>query len=295
MAEFSVIIPCYNQGMYLKEAIDSVLNQTFQDFEIIVVNDASTDEETKRVFSEFDVPKAHVISFEENQGPSAARNAAIKEAEGKYILPLDADNKIGPTYLEKAFEILEKNTSVGIVYCKAELFGKERGEWDLKPYSLKEVLNCNCIFVSAVFRKSDWAAVGGFNGNMIYSLEDWDFWLSLIEKGVEVYQIPEFLFFYRKHSVSRSVLALGSEKKATRQIILNHLSLYAKNIGLLRQEMLLAFFDKKIRRKVIKKSLPYYVCFLENLFSRLMWGLKAYLYFPIYIRRIYEMLSKGNK
>ena len=295
MPKVSVIIPCYNQGAFIKEAVDSVLAQTFQDFEIIIVNDGSSDAKTNEFLSNFTAPKTTVLSLAENQGPSVARNVAIKAAKGKYILPLDADDKIAPTYLEKAFNVLEQNISVGIVYCKANLFGIQTGEWDLKPYSLKEILNGNCIFVSACFRKSDWEHVGGFNNNMIHSLEDWDFWLSLIEKGIEVYQIPETLFFYRKHFVSRTVNASGADKSSKCQIILNHLPLYIRNVGLLKKRMLLTFFDKKVRKKVKKRSFSFYGCFLKYLFLRLVWVVKAYLFFPIYVRRIYEMLSKGSK
>lgn len=295
MPNFSVIIPCYNQGAFIKEAVDSVLAQTFQDFEIIIVNDGSSDVETNEILSSFTSPKTTVLSLSENQGPSVARNTAIKAAKGKYILPLDADDKIAPTYLEKAFNVLEQNTSVGIVYCKADLFGNESGQWDLKPYSLKQILNDNCIFVSACFRKSDWERVGGFNKNMIHSLEDWDFWLSLIEKGVDVYQIPEILFFYRKHFVSRTVNAAETEKSSKRQIILNHMPLYIRNVGLLKKRMLLTFFDKKVSKKVKKRSFSFYGCFLKYLFLRLVWVVKAYMFFPIYVRRIYEMLSKGSK
>lgn len=121
MPAVSVIIPCYNQGAFIKEAVDSVLAQTFQDFEIIIVNDGSSDAKTNEFLSNFTAPKTTVLSLAENQGPSVARNVAIKAAKGKYILPLDADDKIAPTYLEKAFNVLEQNISVGIVYCKANL------------------------------------------------------------------------------------------------------------------------------------------------------------------------------
>ena len=95
MPKVSVIIPCYNQGACLEEAVDSVLAQTFQDFEILVVNDGSTDEATIRMLGKYERPKTRVIHTD-NQGLAMARNNGIREARGAYILPLDADDKIGP-------------------------------------------------------------------------------------------------------------------------------------------------------------------------------------------------------
>jgi glycosyltransferase involved in cell wall biosynthesis len=123
MPKISVIIPCFNQGPYLDEAVDSVLAQTFQDFEILVVDDGSTDAETIKILRDFARPKTRIIRTE-NQGLSAARNNGIREAMGEYILPLDADDKIGPGYLEDAVRtsasstvrrpILESGTAAGL-------------------------------------------------------------------------------------------------------------------------------------------------------------------------------------
>ncbi len=91
MPKVSVIIPCYNHGKYIDEAVDSILNQTFKDFEIIIVNDGSTDELTNNKLKQYDKPKTFVIN-KENEGLSVARNTAIKRAVGEYILTLDADD-----------------------------------------------------------------------------------------------------------------------------------------------------------------------------------------------------------
>ncbi len=98
LPKVSVIIPCYNQGAYVKESVDSVLAQTFQDFEILIVDDGSTDAETVGILKDNAWPKTRVIRTE-NQGLAAARNNGIQEARGVYILPLDADDRIGPDYL----------------------------------------------------------------------------------------------------------------------------------------------------------------------------------------------------
>lgn len=228
----SVIIPCYNDGKYIDQAVESVLQQTYQDFEIIIINDGSDEEYTQNFLRHYSKPKTRVIHIT-HQGPSMARNIGIQKAKGKYILPLDADDKIGNTYLEKGVEILESDSKIGIVYCKAKLFGECEREWNLPKYSFKRMLLQNVIFNSALFKQKDWKKIGGYNTNMKYGLEDYDFWLSLINLGVKVIRIPEVLFFYRIKANSRSLTLHDHYKDMLVQIFYNHQELYAKNIRLL--------------------------------------------------------------
>ncbi|OQX19233.1 MAG: hypothetical protein BWK76_05285 [Desulfobulbaceae bacterium A2] len=196
MPRVSVIIPCYNQGAFVHEAIDSVLRQGWQDFEIIVVNDGSTEEESRRILAALDRPRTTVLHTD-NQGLAAARNNGIRAAGGEYILPLDADDRIGPRYLEQAVAALDSRPELGIVYCRAELFGAVEGPWQLPEFSLAEMLQDNCIFCTALFRRSDWELVGGYDPSLTYGWEDYDFWLALLERGRRVLCLPETHFFYR--------------------------------------------------------------------------------------------------
>jgi glycosyltransferase involved in cell wall biosynthesis len=226
MPKISVIIPCFNQGPYLDEAVESVLAQTFQDFEILVVDDGSTDMETVKMLQDYARPKTRVIHTD-NQGLSAARNNGIREAQGAYILPLDADDKIGPGYLEDAVRILDRHPDIGIVYCEAAYFGVKGGRWDLPEYSPDKILIHNVIFCTALFRKADWEAVGGYNINMVYGWEDWDFWLSLIRLNLKVYKIPKIYFFYRLKEVSM-VTSMNEEQHFFMRLhaFWNHRDLY---------------------------------------------------------------------
>lgn len=230
MPKVSVIIPCYNQGAYLEEAVQSVLDQTFQDFEILVVDDGSTDRETVKILKNYTLPKTRVIHTE-NQGLSAARNTGIREAQCVYILPLDADDKIGKGYLEDAVRILDRHSEIGIVYSEASYFGVKGGRWELPEYSLYNILNHNVIFCTALFRKADWEAVGGYNVNMVYGWEDWDFWLSLIHRGLKVYRIPKIHFYYRLREVSM-VHSMDEEQRFFMRFhtYLNHQDLF-RNIA----------------------------------------------------------------
>ena len=230
MYKISIIIPCYNQGIYINEAINSVLAQTYQNLEIIIVNDGSTDEYTNNLLKNYNRPKTKVLHTT-NQGLASARNNGIKEATGEYILPLDADDKIGKEYLEKAVKILDITPGIGIVYCQAEYFGEDKGLWPLTVYSSEQILLENMIFCSALFRKKDWEMVGGYKTNMKYAWEDWDFWLSLIELNREVYQIPEVLFYYRiKKSSMLSLLTREQKFEMYIQLFENHKNLYTEKI-----------------------------------------------------------------
>ena len=228
MAKISVIIPCYNHGEYVGEAVESALSQTIQDIEIIIVNDGSTDESTNRLLAGYSEQKTTVLTIP-HQGLTSARNAGIRESHGEYILPLDADDKIGSRYAEEAARILDSDVNAGIVYCEAEMFGEKTGRWDLREYSLREELIENQIFCSAFFRKQDWEAAGGYNPNMLYGYEDWDLWLSLIEMGRSVHKLPDVHFFYRVRKDSMIQNMEDKERQFLfRQIYLNHLQLYSR-------------------------------------------------------------------
>ena len=228
MPRVSVIVPCYKQAQYLPEALDSVLAQTYSHWECIIINDGSTDntEEIAQQYCEKDKRIKYI--YKENEGLSSARNTGIKNSVGVYILPLDADDKIANTYLEKSVKILDEDQKIGILYSEAELFGEQFGKWDIPGFNFSEFLNDNQIFCSAFFRREDYDKTNGYNSNMIYGLEDWDFWLSLIEKEVEVYKIPETLFYYRIRNNSM-VREMDFDKKKYLQniIVRNHPILYA--------------------------------------------------------------------
>ena len=230
MPKVSVVIPCYNQGQYLDEAVDSVLNQTYRDFEIIIVNDGSTDAFTNQLLSAYHKEKTRVLSTL-NGGLASARNAGIRESMGEFILPLDADDRIAPAYLEKAVKVLEENSDIGIVYCRGELFGAKRGVIPAPDFSIRKMLLTNLVFASALFRKEDWLRSGGYNANMVHGCEDWDFWLTLIELGRSVYRIPEVLFYYRIKDTSMNT-SMDREKRLDMhmQLVQNHRELYAANI-----------------------------------------------------------------
>lgn len=254
----SIIIPCYNDGKYIEEAISSVKSQTYTNWEIIVIDDGSTDGQTIEVLKKIR-DEGIVVLNGGHHGPAAARNLGIDAAKGKYILPLDADDKIAPTYLEKAIGVMESNPDIGVVYCYADLFGKASGRWELPDYSFSKMLFDNVVFVTSLFYREDWQRVGGFSDFMEYGLEDYDFWLSILELGRQIYQIPEVLFFYRIKAVSRTT-KLKDRTEHMKQmydvLFEKHKQLYAQHYDLVIPQLRYALLEQmaiksKLERMVL--------------------------------------------
>lgn len=229
MSRVSIVIPCHNDGRYLPEAIASARAQTHPDTEIILVDDHSTDQDTLRLLARLREEGLIVLSTAgDARGPSAARNVGIAHATGQYILPLDADDSIAQTYVAKGAAVLDGRPDVGICYCKARFWGLKRGRWELPPFTTASMLLGNKIFATALFRKSDWVAVGGYAEDLLAAPEDYDFWLSLLERGVGVYRIDEELFYYRirPHSRTARIIQEGKAETSLHEIRQRHRSLY---------------------------------------------------------------------
>jgi len=217
----SVIIPCYNQGQYLREAIQSALASDYPNIEIIIVDDGSKDNSHEVAMKIAEEHKNIRSVHQNNSGPSKARNHGIRLAKGKYILPLDADDLIAPNYISEAVTILENRPDVKLVYCEAEKFEGKTGHWKLRPFSLDLLARDNMIFVSGIFRKSDWEECGGFDENIIWEREDWEFWISLLKNGGEVVKLPFVGFYYRIKTHSRRK-GMTSEQKKKMIAYINH-------------------------------------------------------------------------
>lgn len=199
----SVIVPCYNQGQFLDEALNSVLYQTYTNWECIIINDGSEDNTEK--IAETWTSKDNRFKYISitNAGVSNARNVAIQSAKGEFILPLDADDKIAEEYIKLAIQSFKDDATLKLVYCKVKRFGLKNDFWNLKTFSLKELALDNMIICSALYRKKDWEKVGGYDIKMIYGIEDWEFWISLLKNDGNVKCIDYLGFYYRIKEVSR--------------------------------------------------------------------------------------------
>ena len=233
----SIIIPCYNHGEFLKEAVASVLKSTFEYYEIVIVNDGSTEESTLAIIKEMEQKYQHNdrIRFihQENLGLADARNNGIKVSKGEYILTLDADNKVRPDYLSEAVEILSNNQKIGVVYAYAKFFGERKGVWEFPVFNSRKLLLGNFIDACSVYRKRIWEECNGFDPDMgIMGYEDWDLWIGAMEKGWKFHLIKKVLFDYRVRNDSMIAACNIPENRSylIRYICKKHRETYIKNL-----------------------------------------------------------------
>lgn len=228
----SIVIPCYNHGQYIQEAIDSVLDLKGIEYEIIIVNDGSTDRQTINKLNELQSAGFKVLTHD-NRGLGYTRNRGVQAASGKYILPLDADNKINPDYVYKAIPFLESGT-YDIVYAKAVLFGditSARRKFVTRSFDILSLSIENYIDACALYKKEVWTSVGGYDTQMPFpGHEDWEFWLNAFNQGFTFGFLNEGLFYYRivHNSMIATTSILDKDSLNFQYIIKKHASLFSK-------------------------------------------------------------------
>jgi glycosyltransferase involved in cell wall biosynthesis len=219
-------MPCFNHGEFLREAVASVTQIDRDDVELIVVDDGSTDEWTRRELDDLAAQGIKVVR-QENKKLAAARNAGILVSQGEYIFPLDADDRLRPGWLGRGIRILDSDPKVGIVYGDAQRFGFRSDRWVVGPFESARLLYWNYIHASALYRRSIWEQNRGYDGTMpIQGLEDWDFWLGALEHGWQFVYLPEVLFDYRIAKESMITRTSGFEKQIEEFIATKHGPLY---------------------------------------------------------------------
>lgn len=232
MKKVSIIVPCYNQAHYLDESLQSVLEQSYDNWECIIVNDGSPDDTEIVSQSWLDKDSRFKYVYQENGGLSSARNAGIMQAVGELILPLDADDKIGKYYLTYGIEAFTNNENLKLVYCNAEKFDNQVGKWELQPFNLKNLALSNMIFCTAIYKKVDWEEAGGYDPLMRYGWEDWEFWIALLKNGGEVLKIEYLGFFYRIKQNSMILnLTENRRDELYRYISIKHAAFFVKQFG----------------------------------------------------------------
>lgn len=213
MATVSVIMPAFNVAPYIGAAIASVLAQTVQDWELIIVNDGSTDDTVEAAQSWADSDSRIRIYHRENGGISAARNTALEHATGEFIAILDSDDLWQPSYLEEQLAIFAARPSVDIVtgngwYLGGRLHGRTvRPSPDDRPQpTLITILGDEmAIFIMSVFRRRVVEAIGGFD-ERLRSNEDYDYWLRAAVAGFTFWRNDKPLGHYRRRDDSVSAI-----------------------------------------------------------------------------------------
>lgn len=222
----SILITNYNKGAYLKEAICSCLNQDFENFEVLLIDDGSTDN-SKDIIEQFKEIENFRYLLNTNQGIVNTRNEGVLACRGEFILQLDGDDKLGKDFLKLTVPILRNDNNVGIAYCKTSFFGEKKGIWDLGEFSLEKQLVTNQIVITSLFRKDDFLRTKGYSHDFDEGYEDWDFWMSILELGRSVVQVDSEQFYYRIISNSRNLgISSKIEKKLKYNIWKNHQSMY---------------------------------------------------------------------
>lgn len=216
MSFVNVIVPCYNQGQYLAEAVDSVLAQTCgRIFNIFIIDDFSTDNTPEVIESLKEKANEKGIDLQtertwENIGSSAARKMGMAWARnrGDYILFLDADDKIQPDFIQKTVDFLdsEEGANYAFAYTWTRTFGAREELWPSPEYNFFELVQRNYIPYCSMLRRSVYFQVGGHDSFNRNYWEDYELWIELGSYGFYGKLIPEFLFNYR---ISEESLAHG--------------------------------------------------------------------------------------
>ena len=195
----SVVIPCYGQAHFLSEAIESVLRQSRQADEIIVVNDGSPDN-TSEVAKKYPV----ILVEKENGGLSSARNAGIKKATSQFIMCLDADDMLRPQALEEHLKIAGDNF---ISQCGMLYFGTQVAVFRPMGATLESMRYSNSIYCNSVFPKALWERVGGYDESETMRLgwEDYLFWYECLKVGATLRTSDYIALLYRRHGDAMTI------------------------------------------------------------------------------------------
>ncbi|MEZ5967112.1 MAG: glycosyltransferase family A protein [Planctomycetota bacterium] len=200
----TVVIPCFNHGRFVAEALASVRDQTWPAWEVVVIDDGSTDDSAARIealLRELGDPRARLLR-QDNRGLPSARNAGIAAGSGEFFVPLDADDRLRPRMLEACVAPLLRQPGLGFAYGHMQTFGEAERVVRYPPYNMHRLLDENQVTVSAVVRTAAWRAVGGYKAAMVHGAEDWEFWISCAECGWHGVRVDELVFEYRRQGPS---------------------------------------------------------------------------------------------
>ncbi|NEW78270.1 MAG: glycosyltransferase family 2 protein [Gelidibacter sp.] len=258
----SIIVPCYKQAHFLGEALQSVLDQTYQDWECIIVNDGSPDNTEEIALQWCAKDKRMSYLKKDNGGLSSARNAGIQISNGEYILPLDADDILHCEYLKKLVPVLNSNEALGIVSCHHYFFIKNKlniiFKYKASGSNYKDLMFENKLMSSSLYRKKCWEEVGGYDESMKNGFEDWEFWLNISKKGWAFTVVEAFLFYYRKAKKSMLVDTINNHAEANMEYIFRkHKELYKEHFDNTAEVLFYYIKTHRLGKMQIKSSLEY--------------------------------------
>jgi glycosyltransferase involved in cell wall biosynthesis len=258
----SIIVPCYNQAHFLKDSLKSVLEQSYEYWECIIVNDGSPDNTELKALEWCAMDKRFSYLIKENGGLPSARNAGIAIAKADYIVCLDADDILHPNYLKQLLPVLVLNPLLGVVSCYRYFFVENKSniinKYIASGSNYKDLMFENKLMPSSMYRKKCWIEVGGYDETMKKGFEDWEFWLNVTKRSWTFQFVEEFLFYYRKSKNSMLVDTINNHAEANMEYIFRkHKELYTEHFDNTAEVL---FYYIKTHRKgkmELKNSIEY--------------------------------------
>ena len=217
----SILMPIYNYGNRINQTLKSIFNQDYTNYEIILVDDGSTDEFVKLKLKQLESNERIKVIYKENGGPSSARNLAFKHSKGDYILPLDSDDMILPGYLKMCVNILKRDKNISPVYCDTNHVGQVQGVEQRPEWSKERLVQGPFIVNCSMFHREAFIKVNGYDEEM-FGWEDYDMWIRMMKEGYVGKRIPKPLFIYFHHEKDGTVSTEANK---------NHVELYQRIIN----------------------------------------------------------------
>lgn len=245
----SILMPVYNTAPYLREAVDSMLSQTYGDFELIVLNDCSPDN-AEEILDTYEDPRIVRYKGEKNAGLSNVLNVGIGMARGKYIARMDSDDISLPDRLRIQVDYLETHPEIDLVSVGMRLFGVKDEVWirDQNPEKVKinALFHSPVLHASSVWRKESFEKQGLRFSQEMVPAEDYDLWTRALLKGLKLVNLPDVLYNYRTHG-TQSTLQTEKSVEKCRIVQRNYLrtalpSLSSKNLESFPERLWPAFF-----------------------------------------------------
>ena len=278
MTLISIVIPCYNHGLYVLDTIESIENQTYKNYEVIIVNDGSSDNYTLSILNSLELKGLQVI-HQLNRGPAAARNCGINMAKGKYILPLDADDVLEPEFLEKTIVRFAMDSTIIGVSSYTRQFAENSGIIECKGGSISGFVGECPVVVASIILKSRWDEINGYDESMILGYEDWEFWIRYLADGGRIDIVKEPLFNYRVKNGSRV-----DQSKNNRLEIMEYMVI--KNSNIYQKYAVEAIIDREKNFDFIEKR---YKSDIEKLYNSITFRIGSFVLLPIKVlKRVFR-------
>jgi glycosyltransferase involved in cell wall biosynthesis len=197
--ETSIIMSSFHSEKYIKEAVDSIINQINYRWELIIIDDTNGEGKVE-TYADHKIP---IFTYNTDDiGLSALRMFGVNKAKGKYLLFIDADDKLHPNFLQKTVRVMETNLDISIAYTDTQHFDGANTYWEQPEYNFHDLLINNYMCACSLIRRKDFEAAGGFDLNNFNYWEDYENWIQMGAKGYYGKHIPEKLYYYRIRSTS---------------------------------------------------------------------------------------------